>query len=194
MKNIVSALGRTLVAAVAFILVLAVCNSTVIPVLRDYVKSSFPDSKNLEISSSISVDPDSAHGTPAHAETYTSDDYIYTYDSSEAGWSVAVKDKTQTRYEPICETIYGRPVISVNGTFEDCTELIIAPAIPTGVVDVRNAFKGCTALGGIVTIYATPTSFDGCFSGTVCEIVLGGSGEANDVLVGTATNGNVTVA
>ena len=73
-------------------------------------------------------------------------DYRYTYHKSINGWHVEAMLKTQQYYCEILEEIAGRPVLSMNETFKDCTVLVESPKIPSAVNDMRGTFSGCCAL------------------------------------------------
>lgn len=193
MKLVLKTLGQFLVAACAFVAVVMVLGTTVIPSLSNYTEASLPERKNLEISSSIGADPDRLHAAPSDKDKYETSDYYYIYDSSLNGWVVSVKDENQQRYEPICETIYNVPVVSLNKTFENCKKLEIAPAIPALVKDMSYTFAQCTELGGVVTVYASPDSYTDCFSNTTNAIALSGRSSVLDQLKATGSNNNITV-
>ena len=127
-------------------------------------------------------------------DKYTYGDYKYTYYVEHfnlgTGWHVElnleVTTKSKTSYGSILESINGKPINSVWGTFYQCTSLVVAPAIPKdvklmyntfgicsrlttapiipeGVTNIGNAFYSC---GNLVT-YANSTDPDGDFSGYI---------------------------
>lgn len=83
---------------------------------------------------------------PASIGTLEYGDYGYTYLASAKGWIVYVLDKTKAEYGPILESIAGKPITSLNGTYSDCANLAKAPIIPATVTDMTNAFTNCTSL------------------------------------------------
>ena len=123
-------------------------------------------------------------------DTYICGDYKYKYQSS--GWHVVVLDKTKTTYGEILSEINGGAVTSINGTFQNCTALTTAPAIPSSITSMNVTFAGCKALTGTITIDANPSSYVLCFSGTKNPIALTGSSTVLAEIAATG-NGNVTV-
>ncbi len=102
------------------------------------------------------------------------------------GWAVYATDKTQASYGEIRETLHGFPVTFMYKTFENCTNMTVAPAIPAQVQVAYNAYKGssivatpnmgnviklygtfknCKNLTDVGTIPATVTDMTGAFSG-----------------------------
>ncbi|MBQ4562559.1 MAG: leucine-rich repeat protein [Clostridia bacterium] len=125
--------------------------------------------------------------------SYVVDDYTYTVIGSDlyglgtsAGWKVTANDKTKTSYAPIRETLHGFPVTFMDKTFDGCSNMTVAPAIPANVQVAYNAYKGtaiastpdmgnvvklygtfknCKNLTSVGTIPATVTDMTGAFSG-----------------------------
>ena len=125
--------------------------------------------------------------------SYVVDDYTYTVIGSDlyglgtsAGWKVTANDKTKTSYAPIRETLHGFPVTFMDKTFDGCSNMTVAPAIPANVQVAYNAYKGtaitatpdmgnvvklygtfknCTRLTNVGTIPATVVDMTGAFSG-----------------------------
>lgn len=139
--------------------------------------------------------------------------YIYGFDvdgnSITDGWSVIVADDmyetvtapagfeflditTITEVGLICESINGKPIKSMSGTFNCCYSLVSLPAgftipsgvtdtsymfglcyalaslpagftIPSGVTQMEEVFWYCYKLSDTITINANPTSYSGCF-------------------------------
>ena len=187
------AMGKFLVAALVVALIIALISYTLIPNLSQYISKTLPSEKNLELVSVVASDPDSEHAEPADGDIYENMNYSYTYDAGAGGWNVAVKDKTKTKYSPLNETIYGKPVLSINATFKDCTALTQAPAVPSTVKDMTSAFAGCSSLTGTITIYATPEQYSNCFTDTVESIVLTGNDAVLPDLSATSVNGNIII-
>ncbi|MBQ3183711.1 MAG: leucine-rich repeat protein [Clostridia bacterium] len=124
---------------------------------------------------------------------YVVDDYTYTVIASDlyglgtsTGWSVKANDKTKTTYAPIRNTLHGFPVTFMDKTFDGCSNMSVAPAIPENVQVAYNAYKGtaisatpamgnvkklygtfknCKNLTNVGTIPATVTDMTGAFSG-----------------------------
>lgn len=182
-----------LLAAVAVALVIFLTVSGLIPELSQYIKATFPDEQNAEFISAFTPDPDVEHSAPADGDVYETSHYIYTFIAAENGWRVSVKDKDKTSYSPLNETIYGLPIVSLNETFKDCSVMVQAPSVPKGVKDMTSAFSGCSSLTGLVTVYASPSLYTGCFEGTVQSVSLMGSSTLLSELSGTALSGNVSV-
>ena len=86
------------------------------------------------------------------------------------GWKVVTTDKTKTNYGEILDRIAGYNIISLDYTFENCTNLKSITNIPTGVKSMAYTFKGCTSLidasGIAIPSYMTELSgaFKGCTS------------------------------
>ncbi|MBR4880919.1 MAG: leucine-rich repeat protein [Clostridia bacterium] len=125
--------------------------------------------------------------------SYVVDDYTYTVIASDlyglgtsAGWKVTANDKTKTSYAAIRNTLHGFPVTFMDKTFDGCTNMTVAPAIPANVQVAYNAYKGtaitstpdmgnvqklygtfknCKNLTSVGTIPATVTDMTGAFSG-----------------------------
>lgn len=192
MKLVVRAMGSFLVAALAAVLVIATTCYTLIPELSQYISNTFPSETNIEFVSSVAADPNPTRSEPTDGEAYETKDYVYTYSSTEEGWSVSVKNKGKARYESLNGKIYSKPLINVSETFKGCTALVQAPAIPSGVKKMTSVFDGCTALTGLVAVYAEPEQYDDCFKGTTQPISLIGGSTMLSALTSTS-NGNVSV-
>lgn len=186
-------MGTFLVAALAAGLVIALVAYSLVPNLSQYMQDNFPTEKNLSLVSVVAEDPNAEHSAPVDAEVYENADYIYTYISGSGGWRVAVKDKTKAQYSPLCETVFGAPVVSLNETFKNCSALTLAPAIPQTVKDMNSTFMGCTLLGGTVVVHGAPEQLSDCFKGTAADIVLYGDDTVLNDMAATADNGNVSV-
>lgn len=98
---------------------------------------------------------------PDHAntgDTYEDTDYIYTFNRGvdkvdgetdvDFGdkWSVLTKDKTKTSYSSLRSSICNEPLTNICMTYINCTALIDAPALPSGITDMTYAFFGCSSL------------------------------------------------
>ncbi len=76
------------------------------------------------------------------------------------GWLVYATDKTQTSYGEIRNTLHGFPVTFMYKTFEGCTNMTVAPAIPANVQVAYNAYKGTAItaapdMGNVQKLYGT---------------------------------------
>lgn len=99
--------------------------------------------------------------------SYVVDDYTYTVIAEDlyglgtsAGWKVTANDKTKTSYAAIRETLHGFPVTFMDKTFDGCTNMTVAPAIPAQVQVAYNAYKGTAIastpdMGNVVKLYGT---------------------------------------
>lgn len=193
MKIVVRTMGSFLVATLAVALIFSLISYTLIPELSQYIKDTFPAEKNLELVSVVAADPDPEHAEPNDGDVFETPYYIYTYIADEEGWSVSVKSKEESQYASVCESIYSKPVVNMNGTFKDCQALTIAPAIPSGVKDMTSAFEGCTALSGTISVYANPEQYENLFAGTAQAITLTGSSSVLTELSATSSLGNVVI-
>ena len=90
-----------------------------------------------------------------NGDIYVYGDYEYCYNyrantnwqyNSQNGWGVKVLDKTKTEYGPILETINGKMITNMAGTFYQCANLISIPEIPNSVTEMLRTFAECTAL------------------------------------------------
>ncbi|MBR6513620.1 MAG: leucine-rich repeat protein [Clostridia bacterium] len=130
--------------------------------------------------------------------TYVVGDYTYKVIGSDdvpvdvhglgvvGGWAVYATDKTKTSYGEIRNTLHGFPVTLMYKTFDGCSNMTVAPAIPANVQVAYNAYKGtaitstpnmgnveklygtfknCKNLTNVGTIPATVTDMTGAFSG-----------------------------
>lgn len=101
---------------------------------------------------------DSFPTTPNKKDRYEEGDYIYKYnyipddlnadgpcskDMFLNGWSVFVKDKMKTEYEPIKTEIAGKPVVSLYKTFDGCIKLKHSPEIPPTIKNMDYTFAAC---------------------------------------------------
>lgn len=78
-------------------------------------------------------------------EYLTTADYTYRCDFF-TGWSVRVKDKTQTQYEALYSEINGVSITNLGETFHGCTAMTVAPEIPATAKNLFNTFRDCDAL------------------------------------------------
>lgn len=88
---------------------------------------------------------------PSDGETYFDSVYIYTYSSAIDGWAVTLNlektDRAQTTYPVILESINGKLIRSLYGTFASCSQLTTPPEVPYGVTNMDQTFYSCQKLG-----------------------------------------------
>ena len=140
---------------------------------------------------------DTMPATISDGDVYLKGDYIYVYIPSllgTDGWSVflAAKDtgalilqeiagtdivaifpdyewtdNNQLSYGAILESINGKDIVGMSYTFEGCTSLTDAPAIPSSVTSIDGTFGGCTSLTDVsdLVIPNSVTSMYGTFMG-----------------------------
>lgn len=102
-------------------------------------------------------DPDPTHAPPQPGDVYETEDYIYRYQWVESypdaefdpayvdtsmGWSVLAKNKEQTEYEALFDTIYGKPVTAMFYTYDSCYAMTVAPAVPKYVTHMDFTYIG----------------------------------------------------
>ena len=145
---------------------------------------------------------------------YIYGDYSYFYDESYGGWIVYKTNTEKSQYEPILESINGKPIKALEntfyandlltvapeipfgvevlwGTFCDCTSLVTAPTIPSSVIHMDYYIFGhCESLAGTITINANPSSYQYCFAGvdfSQQNITLEGTSDILDEIRGTSS-------
>jgi hypothetical protein len=133
---------------------------------------------------------------PVVGDTFEYGDYSYRYTNTDGdGWEVFVLDTTKTEYGIVLNSIGGKPIAHMSGTFSGCTNLTTAPVIPSGVQFMNFIFMDCANLTGTVTINASPDFALSCFEGTTKPIQLIGNGSNGTFLENLASQyNNVTVA
>lgn len=124
-------------------------------------------------------DPDATHEAPTAGDVYETSDYIYRYqwlDSSvtasfdpdcamdDMGWSVLAKED-KSEYEPIYDSIYGAPVTHMYYTFDYCTKLTTAPAVPKYATSMAFAYSN-TSLTAAPELPEGVTDLGYTFAGT----------------------------
>ena len=127
---------------------------------------------------------------PDHAntgDTYEDTDYIYTFNRGvdkvdgetdvDFGdkWSVLTKDKTKTSYSSLRSSICNEPLTNICMTYINCTALIDAPALPSGITDMTYAFFGCSSLVKAPSlpdsVRILETTFGECSSLTIPPVI-----------------------
>lgn len=122
----------------------------------------------------LSGEVSKAGATPQQRDVFEYGDYKYEYGGS--GWRVIVLDTTKTAYGTILESINGKPVNDLWGTFFRCKSLTTAPVIPSTIYTISYTFAGLESLTGKITINATNLEeYNCCFDDTTQPIVLTGS-------------------
>ena len=153
---------------------------------------------------------DEEPSTPLDGDAYLQGDYFYGYSSEHNGWNVHLAttdieemlglstlfpdyewtDHYQTSYDAILESINDKPIISLFNTFQYCSALKEAPAIPNSVTDMRYTFWCCTSLEKAPAIPSSVTdmyyTFDDCTSLTEAPVI------PNSVTNMESTFGNCT--
>lgn len=121
-------------------------------------------------------------------DQYCDEFYWYIF-RKEYGLSVMTRQRDLANYGPLLESICGKPLKNIGGTFygckkmrvapkipetvtnmarafRDCEQLATAPEIPSGVGDMNYAFFGCRSLSVPPVVPESVTSmiraFDGC--------------------------------
>lgn len=127
---------------------------------------------------------------PDHAntgDTYEDTDYIYTFNRGvdkvdgetdvDFGdkWSVLTKDKTKTSYSSLRSSICNEPLTNICMTYINCTALIDAPALPSGITDMTYAFFWCSSLVKAPSlpdsVRILETTFGECSSLTIPPVI-----------------------
>lgn len=67
------------------------------------------------------------------------------------------------------------------GAFTDCESLTTTPEIPNSVTDLAWAFKGCTALEGILICHADPKTIKCALRGTQITKIEGPCSEKTKI-------------
>lgn len=96
--------------------------------------------------------------TPQTGDIYYYGDYEYHYNSTIYqyygffwqeenlnGWSVRVRDTSKTSYGEILREIAGKPVVNLDYTFYECTNMVKAPVLPK-VEELYFTFAYCESL------------------------------------------------
>lgn len=116
--------------------------------------------------------------TLGNGVVFADDDYLYVYQEEQGGYLPTVFDKTKRQYKPVKSNINGMNITTLQYTYQNCENLIVAPQIPNTVNDIYQAFSGCTSLVSAVvpsTIEFTNYAFYTCNSlknvTIECEII-----------------------
>ena len=111
--------------------------------------------------------------TPRNYDKFITSDYEYNYNkiinttNDDIGWDVVVLDTTKESYEPILDYICNQPVTSFYHTFYNCTNLLVAPELPSTTTILPYTFQGCTSLIKVPTLNGCNNlrEMQGTFSG-----------------------------
>ena len=87
-------------------------------------------------------------------------------------------DMSYTFYN--CNSLKVAPIVpnsvtNMECTFQGCTALsdLDDLTVPSGVTNMKYTFRYCNSITGVITINATPTSYDNCLYGTQITEILG---------------------
>lgn len=89
---------------------------------------------------------DGAIGTQSLPTERLLGDYKYEFIVEANGWRIEALSKNEAVYGNIKESVDGYPVVSMQGTFRNCTYMIESPAIPQSVIDMDHAYFMCVSL------------------------------------------------
>ena len=78
-------------------------------------------------------------------------DYFY-YCHYDNNWSVSVRDRKKSFYQPVLNSINNGVVDNISQAFYKCKNMIVAPEIPKSVTAMYAAFCGCNKLEKAPTI------------------------------------------
>ena len=98
---------------------------------------------------------------PDTYDIYEEGDYIYY--GGPGGWNVQVKNTEKTEYDTFISSIIGKPVATMDGTYESCYYMINAPLIPNGVTSMKGAFWNCQSLKNVPLIPDSVTNMEQSF-------------------------------
>lgn len=133
--------------------------------------------------------------------TFQIGDYWYKSPNDDGTVYAWVDDDTKEYYDEIPTTVtYNNltyTVNNLNGCFGGCTNLKVAPVIPSTITNMQRCFRGCTSLSGDIYIMTKSIGVYGtCFYGTTQPITLHAMNDnikTCKMLAATANNGNVFV-
>ena len=107
--------------------------------------------------------------------SFTIGDYNYTTLSGQKVLARAA-DTTKTAYANVPTNVtYGGVTYSVTDMsycFQECTSLVNAPSIPSGVTDIHGCFHACFNLTGNIRVSDNPEMYDNIFMGTSNDIFI----------------------
>lgn len=81
-------------------------------------------------------------------DTFRTNSYSYKFIDYPlgSGWWARALNTRRMYYPPIAEEICGYPIVSLAGTFSDCTRMVQPPEIPHGVKYMTSAYAECHSL------------------------------------------------
>ena len=84
-------------------------------------------------------------------DTFNDGEYSYQYSRGMLfwkgnSWIATVLDQNKTSYAPVAGSINGKALTVMYRTYEKCTALRTAPAIPEGVTEMNYTFSQCSTL------------------------------------------------
>ena len=104
---------------------------------------------------------DEMPATVSENDVYLYGDYFYGFVDPYVGWDVALAvdemaaifpagyettNKNQTSYDPILESINGKPIVALSYTFNECVNLTELPVIPKNTKCLTGTFGYCTSI------------------------------------------------
>lgn len=112
--------------------------------------------------------------------TFQVGDYWYENPSNTGAVRAWVDDNTKEYYAEIPTTVtYNNSTYTVNSLrdcFSGCSNLKVAPVIPSTITNMQNCFRQCTSLSGDVYIMTTSvSSYTSCFAGITNNITIHGT-------------------
>lgn len=124
------------------------------------------------------LNPGDEFPEPATGDKYRFGDYEYGYNlssnlgllawrtiSDQNGWGVDTIDNYKTSYGPILETIAGKPITSLQGTFGNANYFQVAPAIPDTVSNMKQAYFSCDSLKEPAALPRDLTTMEAAYMG-----------------------------
>lgn len=116
-----------------------------------------------------------------NGNTYTTKDYVYTYNANTRSWRVKVRDTSKEAYEELQTTtkmvdkngnetsyinnLFGANITDMTSCYAGCTNLKQTPSIPSTVNIMVQTFKGCSSLVFPPEIQNTKVNMYGAFDG-----------------------------
>ena len=79
--------------------------------------------------------------TLGNVEIVADEEYLYRYSEYWGGYEARAIDKSKKNYAPIKSNIYGMDIVSLEGAFYNCVNMVEAPKIPDGVKYMGDAYR-----------------------------------------------------
>lgn len=98
-------------------------------------------------------------------DTFQYEDYSYIYYEDLNGWQIDINDDDKKTYGEIPESISQKPIVSMELTFINCSNLIEAPKIPNSVTNLAGTFYNCSSLTKVPPIPQKVTDLSDTFKG-----------------------------